>query len=92
MTVSCQATDPNYAAGENSFSTKIAQKAAVAQAETVVHPRSARGIDRLLAEAAAEVLLEPGRHLLAVDAELARVRVQPALVAVVVHARERTHG
>src|SRR5439155_26687327 len=60
-------------------------EAAVAKAEAVVHPGSAGGVDRLLAEAAAEALLQPAGHLVAIDAELARVRVQPALATLVAH-------
>src|SRR5436309_3170832 len=56
-------------------------QAAVAKAEAVVHPGAAGGVDRLLAEAAAEALLEPGSHLVAVDAELAGIRVQPPFAA-----------
>ena len=58
-------------------------EAAVAQAETVVDPRSGRRVDRLLAEALAHSLREPALHLVRAHAELARVCGEAALVAVV---------
>jgi hypothetical protein len=56
-------------------------QAPVAQAEAIVGPRSAGGVDRLLGESLAVALHEGGENVLAEDAELARVGVEPALVA-----------
>ena len=58
-------------------------KASVAQAEPVVSPRAAGSVDRLRSELLAVAIPEPLRHVLSRNAELARVRVEAALVAVV---------
>ena len=58
-------------------------EASVAQAEPVVRPRAAGSVDRLGSESLAVAIREPLRHVLSRDAELARVRVEAALVAVV---------
>ena len=61
-------------------------QAAVAKAEAVVGPGAAGGVDRLQTEPLAEPTREPGRDLVGGDAELARVGLEAAPVAVV-HAR-----
>ena len=58
-------------------------KASIAQAETVVCPRAAGSVDRLRSELLAVAIREPLRHVRPGDAELARVRVEASLVAVV---------
>jgi hypothetical protein len=54
-------------------------RAALAQAQLVVHPRACGRPDRLLAE----TLAEPRGHVVPRDAELAGVHVEALLVAVV---------
>lgn len=66
-------------------------QAAVTQAQAVVRPGTATGVDRLLGEPLAEPLREPPRHLLARDAKLAGVGVEAAVVAIA-HAEQCTRS
>ena len=64
--------------------------AAIAKAELVVAPRTARRIDRLLGKPCTEARREPRSNLVDVQLELAGVRLEPAPLTIL-HARSVRH-